>query len=234
MIKAVLLDCGGVMVAPSTGDWMLGPGYEAVLGDDFAQRHLAEFRTARRAFLQLLPDANIVEDDRTECVMFSAYYAAVFGAMGLEIAKEGLERLADMQVNHDDRYIVFEDVLPYLEQWKAQYRLGIISDAPPSTRRIMDRVGVTERIHGATYSCEIGILKPNPGIYASTLKKLGVTPEEAVFVDDLPHNLFGAQALGIRGIQMRRPMPQGFAAASAWDGPIVHDFSELDGLLRQL
>ena len=38
-------------------------------------------------------------------------------------------------------------------------------------------------------SCVVGMRKPEPGIYQLTLDTLGVRAEEAVFLDDLGHNL---------------------------------------------
>lgn len=233
MIRTVLLDCGGVMVLPPTGDWVLSPGYEQILGGAFMQEHLQRFRQIRHQFISLLPDANIVKDEGTEHSMFVEYYRQVFAEMDMEMPPEALERLAHIQVFVDERYQLFEDVLPFLDRWRQRYRVGIVSDAPPSTRRIMNTMGVSERVHAATYSCDLGILKPGPEIYQSTLNMLGMDAGSAVFVDDMPEKLQGAQALGIRCVQMRRPMPPNFNVAPQWAGPVVHDFAELESLLNE-
>lgn len=234
MIRNILLDCGGVIVAPTLGDWLLMPGHEAILGEDFAEKHLDAFRQKRRAFHYLIPDGHVVSTDVEECAMFPAYFKGVFTAMGMPLSREDLETLSHLQVYRDDRYIVFDDVLTALDDLHRTYRLGILSDAPPSTRRIMDTIGVTERLDAATYSCEIGVLKPNPEIYRRALDKLGAVAEETVFVDDMPGNLLGAQALGIHGIQMRRPMPARFVMPPAWDGPVVSDLVSLGPLLATM
>lgn len=210
------------------------PGHEAILGEDFAERHLEAFRQTRRAFHHLIPDCHTIATDAEECAMFSAYFARVFAAMGITLSWAEIETLSHLQVYRDDRYIVFDDVLTALDDLHRTYRLGILSDAPPSTRRIMGTVGVTARLDAATYSCEIGVLKPDPAIYRRALDKLGATATETVFVDDLSGNLRGAQALGIHGVQMRRPMPARFAMASAWDGPIIHDLVSLGPLLETM
>lgn len=234
MVKGLLLDAGGVLIAPPSGDWLLGPGYEAILGIDFAHTHLDAFRRERRAMLHLLPDTNVVDTDDEEYAMFIEYYRATLAAIGLALTQAELEALAHTQVYADERYTLFEDVLPYLDQWKGRYRLGIVSDAPPSTRRILATWGVLSRMDGATFSCELGVLKPDPAMYNRTLSQLGIAPEETVFVDDLPGNLHGAQALGIRAVQMLRIMPDRFARPPAWDGPIAHSFAELDKMLDTL
>ncbi len=63
-----------------------------------------------------------------------------------------------------------------------------------------------------TWSHELGKAKPDPAIYQHTLQKLGVAPEEALFIDDMPRNVTAARALGIDAIvfqdvaQLRRDL----------------------------
>lgn len=234
MIKAILLDCGGVLVCPPTGDWLLGPDYKSILGESFVPEKLEAFRKARRAYLHLLPDTNRVDTDEVECEMFIPYYERTLGEIGIVLSPEALQELSRMQVYRDDRYHLFEDVLPTLKRWHGQYKLGIVSDAPPSTRRIMWTMGVMDYMDGATFSCEIGKLKPDAEMYLRTLRQLEVAPQEAVFVDDLSKNLRGAQALGIHAVQMRRPMPRHFPAFDAWEGPIIEELGQLDAILQGL
>ena len=46
-----------------------------------------------------------------------------------------------------------------------------------------------------------GMRKPDPAIYLLTCERLGVTPDRAAFVDDIPTNVEGAEAVGLRAIQ---------------------------------
>ncbi|XP_072039834.1 bifunctional epoxide hydrolase 2-like [Amphiura filiformis] len=52
-------------------------------------------------------------------------------------------------------------------------------------------------------SCRMGIRKPNPDIYLETCKRLGVQPNEAVFLDDLGPNVKAARELGMSTILVR-------------------------------
>ena len=47
-----------------------------------------------------------------------------------------------------------------------------------------------------------GIRKPNPAIYELTCERLGVSPDRAVFLDDLGINLKPARALGMQTIKV--------------------------------
>ena len=51
-----------------------------------------------------------------------------------------------------------------------------------------------------TWSCELGIAKPDPAIYMHTCEKLGVAPPEALFLDDKPENIRAAEAVGLQAI----------------------------------
>jgi putative hydrolase of the HAD superfamily len=49
-------------------------------------------------------------------------------------------------------------------------------------------------------SSAVGIRKPNLRIYEMTLERLGVAPENAVFLDDAPGNIVAARAVGMHAI----------------------------------
>ena len=51
------------------------------------------------------------------------------------------------------------------------------------------------------WSCQVGVVKPDPAIYRHTLAKLGTRPEEILFIDDKLPNVEAARALNIRTIQ---------------------------------
>ena len=52
-------------------------------------------------------------------------------------------------------------------------------------------------------SSEVQMRKPSPGIFNLTLERLGgVSPERAIFVDDLPGNVRGAQMVGLTAVHV--------------------------------
>lgn len=54
---------------------------------------------------------------------------------------------------------------------------------------------------GAVVSAELGMLKPQPEIYQALLSENNLKASETVFIDDMPYNVKGAEAVGIAGIQ---------------------------------
>lgn len=49
-------------------------------------------------------------------------------------------------------------------------------------------------------SSAVGLRKPDPRIYLLALERLGVPADAAIFVDDAPGNVVGAQRVGMRGV----------------------------------
>jgi putative hydrolase of the HAD superfamily len=77
--------------------------------------------------------------------------------------------------------------------------LALLSNAGPDYGSYF-RHGPLGDLFAACYvSGELGLLKPHPEIYRHVLDDLGITPAEAVFIDNRASNVAGAQALGITG-----------------------------------
>jgi putative hydrolase of the HAD superfamily len=50
-------------------------------------------------------------------------------------------------------------------------------------------------------SCEVGACKPDPEIYFAALKRSGMLPRQAVYVDDRPEMVEGGRSLGITAVR---------------------------------
>jgi putative hydrolase of the HAD superfamily len=59
-------------------------------------------------------------------------------------------------------------------------------------------MGLAERLDAAVFSSEIGKRKPHPAIFEAVLSRLGVAPEETLFVGDRRYeDVRGAKELGM-------------------------------------
>ena len=70
-------------------------------------------------------------------------------------------------------------------------------------------------------SSEVGLRKPDPRIYHLALERLGVDAPDAVFVDDAPGNVSGAERVGIRSVLIgpqRSDVPAALAELTALVG----------------
>ena len=84
------------------------------------------------------------------------------------------------------------------------YRLGVLSNADLTLRSRLSAIpGAPDLFDDIVCSAEVGLAKPEPAIYALACRRLGVAPEETVFVDDAPVNVEAAQGAGLGGVLHR-------------------------------
>ena len=87
------------------------------------------------------------------------------------------------------------------------YKLGLITNnVREGSAMWRSLVPVDELFDAVVDSSEVGMRKPNPAIYHHALELLGgVPPEQAVFLDDSPGNVVGAQRAGLHAILVDEP-----------------------------
>jgi len=93
-----------------------------------------------------------------------------------------------------------------LAELAQDYRLAIISDTGVTPGRILRHILTDSDLigyfHHLTFSDEIGVSKPHPLAFHSTLQALNALPHEAVHVGDLLRtDIAGAKAVGMKAVQ---------------------------------
>jgi epoxide hydrolase-like predicted phosphatase len=78
---------------------------------------------------------------------------------------------------------------------------GLVSNSLGSGR--YDRKAFPELFDGVVISGEVGMHKPQPEIFRLGAERIGLPPEQCVFVDDLRENCEGAEAVGMTAILHR-------------------------------
>jgi putative hydrolase of the HAD superfamily len=83
----------------------------------------------------------------------------------------------------------------------AGVRTGLLSNSMGAGR--YDRKSFPELFDGVVISGEVGLHKPQPEIFRLGAERVGLPPEECVFVDDLRENCEGAEAVGMTAVLHR-------------------------------
>ncbi|MEJ7789808.1 MAG: HAD family phosphatase [Thermoleophilaceae bacterium] len=83
----------------------------------------------------------------------------------------------------------------------AGVRTGLISNSLGEGR--YDRSTFPELFDCVVISGEVGLHKPQPEIYALGAERVGLAPEQCVFLDDLRENCEGAEAVGMTAVLHR-------------------------------
>jgi putative hydrolase of the HAD superfamily len=111
-----------------------------------------------------------------------------------------------------------------LARLRRHVRLALVTNgASDLQRRKLALSGLEAHFDVVVASCDIGIGKPDPAIFAVALDALGVQPSEAVMVgNDRDRDIAGADAAGVRGLWIQH----------GGDGRAdLHDLRQLPGLI---
>jgi putative hydrolase of the HAD superfamily len=98
---------------------------------------------------------------------------------------------------------------PGMFEWVSQlraagFKTGLLSNMPwDLVKHVRTNCQWMEKFSFTTLSAEVGMIKPDSGIYEHTLRGLGVSATEVLFIDDRERNIQAARALGMRAIQFR-------------------------------
>ena len=163
--------------------------------------------------------------------------AAAFGralrACGIEPADGMVEDMMrrDTEFNYAHTRL-YDDTVPFLTWAREQGMLiAFVSNCADTTRGLLAHLGVIPLVDAVVLSCEVGSMKPSPDIYVTALADLGVAAADAVFIDDQPRFCLGAEAVGVRPIQIARDGVDDAAGGAGWDFPVVHSLLDVKSLL---
>jgi putative hydrolase of the HAD superfamily len=163
---------------------------------------------------------------------------SIAGSLALTLRACGIEPepgLVDDLASKDaellrERVRVFGDSVPFLTGLRADgVRIALVSNCGDTTRGLLEYLGVIPLADAVVLSCEIGAMKPSPEIYHSALDDLGAAAADAVMIDDQPAFCAGAEAVGVRAIQILRPELDGHVPRSSF--PVVRSLQEVRPLL---
>jgi putative hydrolase of the HAD superfamily len=87
----------------------------------------------------------------------------------------------------------------------AGHPLALLSNAPDELAVAISGLPVAARFRHLIFSCQLKLAKPDPRCYGRALARLGVGPDEVIFIDDRAENVAGAAALGLSSVHFTSP-----------------------------
>ncbi len=96
------------------------------------------------------------------------------------------------------------ELIQYAARLRPRYRTGILSNSFVGAReREHAAYGFEDLVDEIVYSHEAGMSKPDPRIYALVCARLGASPAETVFLDDIEVCVTGARSAGLHAVHYR-------------------------------
>jgi len=120
-------------------------------------------------------------------------------------------------------------VLDTLVQLRAEgFKIGLITDCSSELPNLWPSTPFAPLIDVAVFSCHVGVRKPDPNIYRLACRRLGVAPQNCLYVGDgSSKELTGASAVGMQPLLILVPYEDTYDAyridMDEWRGPSVSD-----------
>lgn len=231
--KALLFDSGRVLNRATTGHWFIIPSFfDYVSKHEWDALEDAQLREGFTEALKYIDSQPLISTREEEYIHFVKYYEILFKLLdSITIGNDQIKLLAYDYVYKNDKYTFFDDVKEVIPQLCNDYKLAIVSDAWPSLEHIYVHADLRRYFESFIISSQLGTLKPDARMYETALNELGVTPEEAIFIDDNPRNCEGAMVLGIDAVLLCRDKNAYMHYKNLNTLNVVADLNELEELL---
>jgi epoxide hydrolase-like predicted phosphatase len=172
VINAIIFDCFGVLTT------------EAFIA--FRDKYMADSEDKKLKANQFMDDLN------TATISYDEFSQGLSDLSG--IAQEKVEEyLSEGQPNQP----LFDLIRGNL---KPKYKIGMLSNAGDDWLDDLFNPEDIALFDDKILSFEHGMIKPDPRIYLLAAKRLGVKPDECVFIDDAQRHCEGAKAVGMQAI----------------------------------
>lgn len=184
-VTAVIFDIGGVLeVNPPTG-W----------AERWANRLGMELQSFEACLSQIWPAGSVgsasLEEIESQTAAALRLDASSVTALMEDVWAEYVGELND-------------ELARYFAALRPRFKTGILSNSFVGAReREKAAYGFPEMCDALVYSHEIGCLKPDARAYQAVCGQLGVSPGQALFLDDIEANVHGAIQAGMRAILYR-------------------------------
>ena len=195
--KVIFFDVGYTLDMPASGDWMFTNRFLQEAGNRLKACSDQKVSKARDTGLHFLANNHLIKSVDAEIEQFFQYYSIISDELNLGLSETQRQEIARDRACNMKNYIPYPGINEVLETLNKTHRLGVISDTWPSIEQQLEYLGIARYFSFRTFSCYVGVFKPDKRMYLDALDKSGVSPDEAVFIDDSVHNLEGAAALGI-------------------------------------
>lgn len=148
---------------------------------------------------QTLTELLFESEVAAQATVGAASYEAVWAHVGARLKLSPTD-LAELKRDFWRGDQVDVQLLTFLRSLRPRYITALLSNAWPHARQAFTELGLADAVDTMIISAEVGLCKPDPRIYHLALERVGVTAEEAIFLDDVEENVLAAREVGLCAI----------------------------------
>ena len=181
MIKAVILDWGGVIAPNPNGGWMsiLMDMLDISFEELRPHWHAAGYEEFSKGLI----------DEETFWLQFEKSFGK---PLLFDTSKVWIEGSA---------LTPYPGFIEFVQKLQAEGILtAVLSNTVQPLSEKLRKAGLYNHFDVVVLSDEVGIIKPTPAIYEDIINRLGVLPVECIYIDDIEKNLLPARDMGMTTI----------------------------------
>lgn len=172
MIKAIIFDCFGVLASE---EW-----------DRLCDKYFSESNEKQLEATKLMNQVNSAK------ISYDDFENQVAKLAGID--KNKVRQMLDENTPNEALFDYIKTTL------KPKFKIGLLSNSGSDWLSELFSPDQLSLIDDFVLSFEVGLIKPDKEIFKLSANRLGVEPEEAVFIDDRIKHIKGANNAGMRGI----------------------------------
>lgn len=193
-MKAILLDIVGTILKPKTksnfieiSEYLQSKGYEVY------------YQSLEAAYKYVF----FIKFMKTQIRSYEEFCKLMFESMEIDVDKETLKHTANL-MKKSSQFVLFDDVIDFLKAVKGKYLIALVTTTPKFM--FEEFLGKSKKYFNEIITgWEAKASKPNPKIYLTALKKLGVKAEEAIYIgDDINLDIIPPKRLGMKTIYINK------------------------------
>lgn len=198
MIKAIIFDAGNTLV------WLDHELIAEVLREHGVEASQESLLAAEYAAKAKLDEMIRRGEEGTDASRWRFYFQEILRAIGTD--GESISTIIDrLESRHAERNLwcrVRDHTVEALDELRRRgYRLGVISNSDGRIESLLESVGLLSRFDFVIDSQLVGVEKPDPRIFLMGCQRLGLRPDEVMYVGDIYEiDVVGARNAGLRAV----------------------------------
>lgn len=170
MIRGIIFDCFGVL---TTDGWL-----------QFREEHFKEGTRGYAEISQLNHQADI------GYITHDEFMQAIADLSRIDVAE--VKKTLEQRSPNNGLFDYIRDEL------KSNYKIGLLSNASDDWTGELFRPDQVALFDEKVFSFQIGVDKPHAAMYETAASRLGLLPEECIFIDDREGFVTGAKDVGMQ------------------------------------
>jgi len=164
----------------------------------------------------------------------------ICGQMGIQPRPPVLRRVQELRMDYTRKALVPRlDAPEMLERIRgAGLKVGLMSVCSGEEARVWTEISLARLVDQALFSCEVGLMKPDPRFYQLICDRLSVRTDRCLYVGDgAGDELTGAEAVGMDAVLICAPHEEAIVMAREearnWAGPQISTLTEVVDLVAE-